>query len=159
MMNNNQQREDKSKATTANVAAGELPLSSSSSTTAKATSKSSARSTTPNLLRSRHEALWNQRYSELVEFQKGYGHCLVPLTWPKNPSLSHWIKRQRHQHRLKKEQKHHTLTEERLEKLMSIGFVWDSQAAQWEERWNELKRFREDCGHCNVPKNYPENPR
>ena len=50
------------------------------------------------------------------------------------------------------------MTEERQAALARLGFVWDSHAAGWEERWDELREFRERHGHCNVPKKYPENP-
>jgi hypothetical protein len=49
------------------------------------------------------------------------------------------------------------MTEERQGALESLGFVWDSHSATWEERWNELRKFREHHGHCNVPKKDPEN--
>eukprot|EP00339_Tiarina_fusa_P002097 CAMPEP_0117019936 /NCGR_PEP_ID=MMETSP0472-20121206/15217_1 /TAXON_ID=693140 ORGANISM="Tiarina fusus, Strain LIS" /NCGR_SAMPLE_ID=MMETSP0472 /ASSEMBLY_ACC=CAM_ASM_000603 /LENGTH=313 /DNA_ID=CAMNT_0004725005 /DNA_START=44 /DNA_END=985 /DNA_ORIENTATION=- len=107
--------------------------------------------------RSSHVEQWNQRYRELKRFRKEHGHCLVPLNWPSNHSLAHWVKRQRYQFRMKREGKHSTLTCERQAALEGLGFVWDSHAAGWEERWNELRTFRERHGHCNVPKKYPEN--
>jgi hypothetical protein len=100
---------------------------------------------------------WNQRYRELKRFRKEHGHCLVPLNWPSNHSLAHWVKRQRYQFRMKREGKHSTLTAERQTALESMGFVWDSHAAGWEERWNELRTFKERHGHCNIPKKHPEN--
>ena len=101
--------------------------------------------------------LWNQRYKELVEFQKEHNHCLVPLKNYKNRSLSHWIKRQRYQYRVKQEGQHSTLDDKRQAALEKLGFVWDSHAAAWEERWNELCDFQEIHGHANVPKTYKPN--
>jgi hypothetical protein len=51
------------------------------------------------------------------------------------------------------------MTDERQALLEDLGFVWDSHATTWEERWNELSGFRDRHGHCNIPKKYPENPR
>lgn len=34
---------------------------------------------------------WYQQYLEMVKFRETYGHCLVPLKWPANPSLAHWV--------------------------------------------------------------------
>jgi hypothetical protein len=34
---------------------------------------------------------WYKRYLDLVDFRKKYGHCLIPLNWPPNPSLAHWV--------------------------------------------------------------------
>lgn len=101
---------------------------------------------------------WNQRFKELVAFREEFCHCLVPLNWPNNPSLAHWVKRQRHQHRVKIEGKHSTLTEKRQKALEDLGFVWDSHAAGWEERWKELEDFKNRHGHCRVPKKYSRNP-
>jgi hypothetical protein len=49
------------------------------------------------------------------------------------------------------------MTEERVKILEEAGFVWDSQAAIWEERLEELKAFRKTQQHCNVPIGYSEN--
>ena len=49
------------------------------------------------------------------------------------------------------------VTEERIETLENVGFVWESQNSQWTDRLNELKDFREAFGHCNVPSRYSEN--
>jgi hypothetical protein len=119
---------------------------------------SGGESVSSTAFRSTHLEKWNQRYHELERFQRDFNHCLVPLNWPRNPSLAHWVKRQRHQYRMEMEGKHSTMTDERLTLLEDLGFVWDSHAASWEERWNELSCFRDRHGQCNVPKKYPENP-
>jgi hypothetical protein len=105
-----------------------------------------------------HLEQWSQRYHELTQFHQEFSHCLVPLNWHRSPSLAHWVKRQRYQHRVKREGKHSTMTEERQGALESLGFIWDSHSAGWEERWNELREFKERHGHCKVPKKFPENP-
>jgi Helicase associated domain len=102
---------------------------------------------------------WTARFEDLVAFRNKYNHCLVPLTWPENPGLAHWIKRQRYQYSLKQEGKHSTLSPDREEALSKLGFTWDSHAAQWEERLKELEEFRDTHGHCYVPTKYPENPK
>jgi hypothetical protein len=58
---------------------------------------------------------------------------------------------------MKVEGKHSTMTEERQARLAKLDFVWDSHAAGWEERWNELRAFQDAHGNCNVPKTYPPN--
>jgi Helicase associated domain len=45
---------------------------------------------------------WDQRYEQLVEFQKEYGHCDVPLGWEPNPALYYWVFNQRQRYRWKK---------------------------------------------------------
>ena len=102
---------------------------------------------------------WKERYQDLVKFKEKYGHCLVPLHWSPNPPLGHWVKRQRSQYTFKITGRRSSLTEEREGALRNLGFVWDSHAALWEERLNELRAFRGDHGHCQVPSRYVENPK
>jgi Helicase associated domain len=51
------------------------------------------------------------------------------------------------------------LTAEREAALQELHFVWDSHAAAWQERWQELAEFVSCHGHANVPKQYPDNPK
>lgn len=39
-----------------------------------------------------HGAAWLERWGELAEFQKEYGHANVPSNHPKNPQLATWVK-------------------------------------------------------------------
>jgi hypothetical protein len=105
-----------------------------------------------------HLEKWSQRFQDLLAFREQNGNCLVPLEYPQNPTLAHWVKRQRGQYKAKIEGKHSTLTSDREEMLEKLGFIWDSHRAAWEERLNEIVIFREIHGHCNVPSKYPENP-
>ena len=68
------------------------------------------------------------------------------------------VKRQRYQFKLKSENAHSTLSDEREQALREVGFVFDSHEAMWEERFNQLIRFRETQGHVRVPTKYPANP-
>jgi hypothetical protein len=80
------------------------------------------------------------------------------MNWPPNPSLAHWVKRQRYQYRIRNEEgKHSSMTPERVEALQELGFTWDSHSVAWLERWQELAEFKQRNGHPNVPKTYPEN--
>jgi hypothetical protein len=99
---------------------------------------------------------WNDRYSELVAFKSELGHCNVPYHWPSNPPLSQWVKRQRHQYKLKVEGKHSNLTNDREQVLAAVGFVWDSRAANWDDRFEELYQFYLKQGHCKVTKKDPK---
>ncbi|CAJ1957977.1 unnamed protein product [Cylindrotheca closterium] len=106
-----------------------------------------------------HSEKWHQRYQDLVQFRSKHGHCLVPLDWPENPALAHWIKHQRGQHKTKQSGKHSTLTNSREQALDKLGFVWDSHRATWEERFHELVEFQSNHGHSNLPSRYDANPR
>ncbi|CAB9523927.1 helicase [Seminavis robusta] len=101
-----------------------------------------------------HEEKWSLRYKELLEFHKANGHAGVPHTYPKNPQLARWVKRQRRQFKLKKEGKPSTMTTERLDLLDSVGFIWDSHDLNWREKLDALTEFKRTMGHCNVPSNF-----
>jgi hypothetical protein len=98
------------------------------------------------------DALWEQRFTELEEFKATYGHCNVPDRWSENPKLASWIGTQRQC------KKQGTLTEERIQRLSQIGFVWEPHNASWEERFGEIEIFKATYGHCNVPMGWSENP-
>jgi len=77
-------------------------------------------------------------------------------------SLSVWADRQRmYYHTCFLEKKVSCLTKKRVKQLENIGFDWGthrvSQTQAWSRRFNELQRYRQQHGHCNVPTVYPEN--
>ena len=47
------------------------------------------------------------------------------------------------------------LPADRVEALNAIGFVWDAGERVFEERYQELLRFKKRHGHCNVPQGTP----
>jgi len=102
-------------------------------------------------------SLWEKQVHQLIRFKEEHNHCNVPLNYAKDTSLANWTKRQRRQYRLKIEGRHTTMTDERQNILEQIGFVWDSHAAAWNERWGQLRDFQRENGHCQVPKKYPKN--
>lgn len=101
---------------------------------------------------------WSTMFDALCEYNKKYGNCMVPYTYAENRALARWVKRQRYQYKLWKEGQPSTMTPDRARALSNIGFCWDSQTSCWMERLEELKQFKEENGHCNVPSQYPENP-
>jgi Helicase associated domain len=102
---------------------------------------------------------WSEKFAELCEYKDEMGHCLVPHTYNENLALARWVKRQRYQYKLMMDGKSSTMTEDRVNALDEIGFVWDSQGAAWGERLGELQQFRQSYMHCNVPSNFNDNPR
>ena len=120
--------------------------------------KSNTPGTNNNRFRSYQEEQWWERFTELMEFNKTNGHCLVPHKFPENPLLAQWVKRQRYQYKLKSRGDHSTLSDDRQQQLEALGFVWDSHRAAWDERFHELRSFKLSQGHVNVPSGYKHNP-
>jgi len=48
------------------------------------------------------------------------------------------------------------LTDGRIHRLEELGFVW-SLRDDWQRHYEELTRYREEHGHCNVPARYEKN--
>jgi len=72
----------------------------------------------------RDRADWNDRYEQLLEFKKVTGHCKVPQHYSQNRALGKWVAKQREQYRFYREGRHSFLTDERIDLLKSIGFIW-----------------------------------
>jgi len=102
---------------------------------------------------------WKERFADLLSFRMEHDHCLVPHTYPSNPILARWVKRQRYQYKLFQMKEQSSMTAERIQLLANVGFVWHSHEVVWQERLNELLEFRQKTGHCLVPSNYSLNPK
>lgn len=99
---------------------------------------------------------WEQRYNELIEFKREFGHTRVPRSFRPNPKLGDWC----HFQRVIFKGQGHTLKNkavlvERVRKLEEIGFAWSAETGtpklSWDERFEQLVEFRRRNGHCNVP--------
>ena len=104
-------------------------------------------------------AFWNERFEQLCEFKVQFGHCAVPIEYSANTKLWYWVRRQRHSYKLYQEGKPSSMPAERIRKLESVGFVWDANAAFWNEQFEQLCEFKAQFGHCAVPLRYPANPK
>jgi hypothetical protein len=121
------------------------------------TAESTSEGSSVTKIRHYQSEQWHERFEELVEFNVGHGHSLVPINWQPNIPLALWVKRQRQQYQLKnKENKHSTLTDERQEALEKLGFVWESRGIAWEEKYAELCAFNELHGHCTIAHYIPK---
>jgi hypothetical protein len=50
------------------------------------------------------------------------------------------------------------LSEDRIGRLDELGFVW-SLRDDWEKHYEELKEYKNETGHCNVPARFSKNRR
>ena len=84
---------------------------------------------------------WDERFGELTKYKAEHGHCNVPQ---KQGHLGRWVANQRTGHKMGK------LSEERVRKLEDLGIVWNPTPS-WDERLDELTKYKAKHGHCNVP--------
>ena len=90
--------------------------------------------------------LWEEGLTYLEEFHQSKGHCNVSAGLMQNRfHLGTWAKLQRNNQ--------FVLSADRVEKLQTLGFIWDV----WEETFEHLKQFHAREGHCNVPVRYSVN--
>ncbi len=101
-------------------------------------------------------ARWEERFAELVAFQKKHGHLRVTLKNQSSAGMMHWRDNQRirfHSGVMPPEQK---------ARLDAIGFEWENPARLspsmevhnvelWESMFAKLLAYREEHGHCQVP--------
>ena len=93
---------------------------------------------------------WEIRYRELVKVFRETGRSSVHHTDVSKKCLARWIKRQRYHYKLRQDLKPSSMTDERIEALEGVDFVWDSHSTAWEDRIIELKAFKAVHEHCNV---------
>lgn len=99
---------------------------------------------------------WHLHFQSLAVFIREH-RCFPKRS--SHPKLFGWAKRQRCHYKLFQRGKQSTMTKERIEKLNSIGFVWNQQENQWEKRFNELVDYKQKYGHCHVPHKFSEYPK
>ena len=85
---------------------------------------------------------WDERLGELTQYKAKHGDCNVPVR--KGP-LGKWVDTQR------TARKRDKLTEERVQKLDDLGFNWGFTLLTWDERLDELTKYKAKHGHCDVP--------
>ena len=90
--------------------------------------------------------------TRLAGFVGKQRHCNVPTNNAQDPQLGRWVAAQRHRRRLG------VLTEEQIEQLDSLGFVWSPADLTWETLFLALKEFKHKFGHCDVPTKWRKNP-
>ena len=72
-----------------------------------------------------HGAVWEERLNELRAFKNVRGHCCVPANFKENHQLAIWVKCQRRQYKLFCDGKRSNMNQERITKLVDLGFVWN----------------------------------
>ena len=105
---------------------------------------------TPRPDRRGMEDRWREKFEELRSFVETNGHTRVPSG---DTKLHRWLHEQRRSFAKGK------LREPRRRRLEGLGVDLKSESRMsWEDRVEELKEFRSEHGHCNVPATWRHNP-
>eukprot|EP00571_Detonula_confervacea_P007497 CAMPEP_0172316660 /NCGR_PEP_ID=MMETSP1058-20130122/29017_1 /TAXON_ID=83371 /ORGANISM="Detonula confervacea, Strain CCMP 353" /LENGTH=462 /DNA_ID=CAMNT_0013031019 /DNA_START=25 /DNA_END=1413 /DNA_ORIENTATION=+ len=118
---------------------------------------------------SSRQARWDCMLDALASYKAMHGDTFVPGTYPENQQLANWVDNQRQLYRMRFEVEelgenvygnkysNDRMTDERIEKLNSIDFVWSHFEHSWSSRYEELKEYVAEHGNSLVPWNFPLN--
>jgi len=97
---------------------------------------------------------WDHYFSEASIYYAEHGNLNIPkrYTTPAGLSLGEWLTTQR---RVREGQIQGNLTEQQIARLDSIGMYWGNRNdRQWNEGYQEAKRYFDAHGDLNVPAEY-----
>ena len=93
-----------------------------------------------NFIWDSHNAVWEERFGELLEYKSVHGHCNVPSTSSLH-TLSVWVQCQRRHYKQyienKKGNNRSRMSEERVRRLESVGFVWKPRIGKSDDSQKE----------------------
>jgi len=106
----------------------------------------------------RKDDAWNLQFEALMEYKRENGHCNVPTTRANATKLGKWVGKQREEYKKWEKKKQSQLSQYRIDKLNGAGFQWSltRKSVSWEQRFEALKRFKEEHGHCVVPSGHDD---
>lgn len=94
-----------------------------------------------------NETLWDRGYEKLVEYKNSFGIVDVPKSLVFNGyKLGRWCLQQKIYYNKGE------LSQSRIDKLNSIGFVFDSLEEEWNRRYEQYKRYVSENKALYVPK-------
>ena len=99
---------------------------------------------------------WEHQYQKLVEYEAQNGDCIVPRGYLLNPKLASWVAEQRKQYKLFHKNQDTSMTQDRIDLLDEIGFVWNAQEAAWERKLHALASFHRKYRHWKIPIDHPK---
>jgi hypothetical protein len=102
---------------------------------------------------------FDERFKDLMAFKAEFYHCNVHTTNSSNNkhySLGQWFSHVRQAYKTIKEggmPRNNKLSKADMRRLENAGFEWNlcKKIPSFYERFNDLKAFKAEFGHCNVP--------
>ena len=91
---------------------------------------------------------WEQYRQQLIAHKKARG--TVAVSRRDNPTLSRWVENQKASYRKR------SMTDERARLLVEVGVeLGMSNEEKWRAKLAELRAYRQEFGHCEVPQKHP----
>ncbi len=107
-----------------------------------------------------HDYKWNKMYELAKKYYEHYGNLDVPQNFKTKNGIDYdaeglllgvWLRTQRETY---KGQGRGKLTQKQIEKLESIGMIWDIYDYKWNKMYELAKKYYEHYGNLNVPQNF-----
>lgn len=99
---------------------------------------------------------WEDYYADLERYKERHGDCKVAQGWKDDPSLGEWVRKMRALYTKGK------LEASKIERLNRLGFLWrvykKRMKRTWDDYFEDLKKYKEIYGHCQVTQRWRENP-
>lgn len=98
----------------------------------------------------RFDGKWNLGFKHLETYIETFGDAKVPIDYlsPDGFRLGAWVVAQRNKKTFGK------LSEEKVQKLESVGIIWNIHDAEWENTFAALVKYQEQFGTLEVEKDY-----
>ncbi len=97
---------------------------------------------------------WHKYYAALKEYYDDHGDINMSTQYINHGGLKlgQWLSRMRLYYH--DGIKNNILTTERIEALNDLGMVWNCHSKQWDENYDATKKYYEEHGDLNIPKDY-----
>ena len=92
-----------------------------------------------------YEQQWQGQYLALQTYKAKRGHCNVSQGDKENKVLGNWVGKQRASY------KKGRIEQDKINLLEELGFVWDIDDKKWREKYQLLRVYQVQNGHCDVP--------
>jgi len=116
---------------------------------------------------SQDQQKFETKFNMLLEYKQEHGDCLVPKEYKPNMVLARWVSEMRKQKKAKTEGRMHNLSDEKEQRLVEVGFVFNSRTKEllresvlnrfkdrWDASFEKLVAFKKKYGHCAVPRRW-----
>lgn len=108
---------------------------------------------------------WNNMYARLLGYKERYGNVNVPRGYEADPELATWVSKQRTLYRngmkengiKNSDNSLTTLSDERIELLKKVDFVFEVQKKSWENWIEQLIEYKKKHGDCAISSIYESN--
>eukprot|EP00804_Cyclotella_cryptica_P027074 CCRYP_013615-RA/>CCRYP_013615-RA protein AED:0.01 eAED:0.01 QI:345/1/1/1/1/1/2/401/437 len=93
---------------------------------------------------------WNKKMEELKQYKQTFGNTMVPQRYQANPQLGTWVHTQRRQYKLMQEGKKSSMTQDKIDALNAVGFVWVARSSENGDSSDSEDDGRENSDDNNV---------